>query len=155
MTGHELEPAQYAEVLSRLKTEVRAAQLQAQRTVNSALLELFWTIGHEILAQQQALGWGAKVIDQLAHAGVALGGVPLDPGLDALARDPHRGRDMGLTPPLLVTLNNQPPTVNGQASTTVGHENLRVDVGLRQATPHPGVLLTSSRRARHQPHGRV
>ncbi|MDQ2797251.1 MAG: PDDEXK nuclease domain-containing protein [Actinomycetota bacterium] len=67
MTGHELEPAQYGEVLSRLKAEVRAAQLRAQRTVNTALLELFWTIGSEILGQQQVLGWGAKVIDQLAR----------------------------------------------------------------------------------------
>jgi hypothetical protein len=34
----------------------------------------------------------------------------------------------------------------------VGHENLRSGMGLRQATPHPGVLFTSSRHARYQRH---
>ncbi len=66
MSGQSLEPAGYGEVLVRLKAEVRAAQSQTQRTVNTALLELFWTIGTEILRQQQVQGWGAKVIDQLA-----------------------------------------------------------------------------------------
>jgi predicted nuclease of restriction endonuclease-like (RecB) superfamily len=60
-------PAEYAEVLDRLKAEVRAARIQAQRTVSVALLDLFWTIGAEILHQQQARGWGAKVIDRLAR----------------------------------------------------------------------------------------
>lgn len=59
-------PDGYAEVLRRLTTEVRNAQLRAQRTANTALLELFWAIGAEILRQQQERGWGAKVIDRLA-----------------------------------------------------------------------------------------
>jgi hypothetical protein len=33
--------------------------------------------------------------------------------------------------------------VDGGAGITVGHENLRAAVGLRQATPHSGVLLRS------------
>jgi len=37
---------------------------------------------------------------------------------------------MGMAPALLVALDDQPPTVNGQPSITVGHQNLRVDVGL-------------------------
>ena len=42
-----------------------------------------------------------------------------------------------------MTLNDQQPSMQCGASTTVGHENLRSDVGLRQATPQSGVLLTS------------
>jgi hypothetical protein len=41
----------------------------------------------------------------------------------------------------------QPATVNDQTGTTVGHENLRVGVGLGQATSHSGVLVRSSRLA--------
>lgn len=62
----ELEHAGYGEVLARLTAEVRAAQVQAQRTANVALLRLYWTIGSEILHQQQTRGWGSKVIDRLA-----------------------------------------------------------------------------------------
>ena len=66
MSG-ELQPAGYGEVLARLTAEVRAARIEAQRTANVSLLTLYWTIGSEILHQQQARGWGAKVIDQLAR----------------------------------------------------------------------------------------
>ncbi|WP_433015939.1 hypothetical protein [Kribbella sp. CA-294648] len=44
MSG-EVEPAEYGELLARLKNEVRAPQLRAHRTVNTDLLELYWTIG--------------------------------------------------------------------------------------------------------------
>jgi len=44
-------------------------------------------------------------------------------------------------------VDDQLPAVNGETSISVGHENLRADVGLRQVTPHPGVLLRSSRPA--------
>ena len=85
--------------------------------------------------------------DRSLQAGLAFGGVPVDPGLHALAGDAHRRRDVGLGPAGLVTLDDQQPAVERQPSITVGHENLRVGVGLRQATPQPGVLLTSRRLA--------
>jgi hypothetical protein len=40
--------------------------------------------------------------------------------------------------------DDQLAAVDGQPGITVGHENLRADVGLRQATPHSEVLLRSS-----------
>lgn len=67
MSRPTIQPSGYGEVLDRLKAEVRATRIQAQRAVNAELLGLFWTIGTEILQQQQARGWGAKVIDQLAR----------------------------------------------------------------------------------------
>lgn len=67
MTSQGLEPAGYAALLARLKTEVRTAQAQAKRAANTTLLELYWTIGSEILTQQHQQGWGAKVIDRLAR----------------------------------------------------------------------------------------
>lgn len=51
---------------------------------------------------------------------------------------------MGLWPAGLVALDDQTATMNGQSGTTVGHENLRVGVGLRQATSHPEVLPGST-----------
>lgn len=55
-----------APLLDQLKAEIRGARLQAMRTANAELLGLYWRIGSLILARQQAQGWGAKVIDQLA-----------------------------------------------------------------------------------------
>lgn len=67
MSGANLEPAGYAELLDRLKVQVRTAQAQAKRAANTALLELYWTIGSEIIGQQQQQGWGARVVDRLAE----------------------------------------------------------------------------------------
>jgi hypothetical protein len=41
-------------------------------------------------------------------------------------------------------LDDQLAAVDGESGITVGHENLRADVGLRQATPHSEVLLCST-----------
>lgn len=50
MTSKDVEPAGYAAMLAHLKTQVRAAQTQAMRAANVTLLELYWTIGSEIIA---------------------------------------------------------------------------------------------------------
>lgn len=58
--------AGYAEVLASLKERIRSAQLQAATAVNRELILLYWQIGREILARQQAAGWGTKIIERLA-----------------------------------------------------------------------------------------
>ncbi|MBH0122521.1 DUF1016 family protein [Rhodococcus sp. CX] len=60
-------PDDYPQFLDQLKHQVQRARIQATRVVNTELLLLYWDIGHAILQRQQAHGWGAKVIDQLAH----------------------------------------------------------------------------------------
>src|SRR4051812_3515043 len=67
-----------------------------------------------------------------------------DPGPHAFARDPHRRGDVRLPPPGLVPFDDQLAAVDRESGITVGHENLRADVGLRQATPHSEVLPRSS-----------
>ena len=57
----------YASWLSELKQRIQSAQQRATLSVNRELILLYWQIGHDILERQQAQGWGAKVIDQLAH----------------------------------------------------------------------------------------
>ncbi len=89
------------------------------------------------------------------QADLALGLTAGDPGPHALTRDPHRRSDMGLRPPFAEPLDDQHSAMESGAGITVGHENLRSGMGLRQATPHPGVLLVSSQRARYQRLGQV
>ena len=70
-------------------------------------------------------GHGVRSGGPCHQPGLTLGGVPGDLGRHGLARDSHRRSDVGLFPPCLVPLDDQPPAVNSQTGTTVGHENLR------------------------------
>lgn len=60
-------PAGYLETVAALKEQVRAAQLNAQRVVNAAMIELYWGIGKTILERQAAEPWGSGVLERLAH----------------------------------------------------------------------------------------
>lgn len=60
-------PAGYAEWLGELKDRIHNAQQRATLAVNRELVLLYWQIGRDILARQASQGWGAKVIDRLAH----------------------------------------------------------------------------------------
>lgn len=60
-------PADYADWLQELKTRIHTAQQRAALAVNRELVLLYWQIGCDILARQAEQGWGAKVIERLAH----------------------------------------------------------------------------------------
>ena len=60
-------PAGYADWLAELKARIHTAQQRAALAVNRELVLLYWHIGRDILARQAEQGWGAKVIDRLAH----------------------------------------------------------------------------------------
>lgn len=60
-------PEGYADWLVDLKGRIHAAQQRAALAANSELVLLYWRIGRDILDRQADLGWGAKVIDRLAH----------------------------------------------------------------------------------------
>ena len=60
-------PAGYADWLAELKTRIHTAQQRAALAVNRELVLLYWQIGRDILERQAREGWGAKVIDRLAH----------------------------------------------------------------------------------------
>ena len=60
-------PAGYADWLAELKTRIHTAQQRATLAVNRELVLLYWQIGRDILARQAVQGWGAKVIERLAH----------------------------------------------------------------------------------------
>lgn len=60
-------PGGYADWLTELKSRIHNAQQRAALAVNRELVLLYWQIGRDILDRQSREGWGAKVIDRLAH----------------------------------------------------------------------------------------
>jgi predicted nuclease of restriction endonuclease-like (RecB) superfamily len=67
MVSSEIElPADYAELLEALKSRIAGSRIQAQRTVNTLVIELYWSLGKDIIARQAIQGWGTGVIRQLA-----------------------------------------------------------------------------------------
>jgi len=60
-------PAGYPELLQELKTRIRSSQVRAAFAVSRELILLYWSIGREILTRQDAQGWGAKIVERLAH----------------------------------------------------------------------------------------
>jgi predicted nuclease of restriction endonuclease-like (RecB) superfamily len=60
-------PEGYALWLAELKTRIHTAQQRATLNVNKELVLLYWQIGQDIRTRQAEQGWGAKVIERLAH----------------------------------------------------------------------------------------
>jgi predicted nuclease of restriction endonuclease-like (RecB) superfamily len=60
-------PEGYADWLADLKGRIHSAQQRATLAVNRELVLLYWHIGRDILSRQADQGWGAKVIERLAH----------------------------------------------------------------------------------------
>lgn len=60
-------PEGYADWLADLKGRIHTARQRAALAVNRELVLLYWQIGRDILARQAEQGWGAKVIERLAH----------------------------------------------------------------------------------------
>lgn len=56
----------YEHFLGDLKARIWQARTRAALSVNQELILLYWQIGRDLLARQQELGWGAKVISRLA-----------------------------------------------------------------------------------------
>lgn len=56
----------YARALSDIRERIEEARLRAVLNANAALVALYWDVGREILARQDELGWGAKVVDRLS-----------------------------------------------------------------------------------------
>ncbi len=57
---------EYHQLLAGLKERIQSAQIRASVAVNRELVTLYWQIGRETVAKQQAQGWGAKIIDRLS-----------------------------------------------------------------------------------------
>ena len=58
---------EYTQLLQELTARIRQAQYAALKAVNKDMLELYWYIGKEILAKQEAFNWGKSVVEQLSN----------------------------------------------------------------------------------------
>lgn len=59
-------PAWYPELLDAVASLVQVGRQRAVMAANQELVATYWAVGHEILARQDAEGWGTRVIDRLA-----------------------------------------------------------------------------------------
>lgn len=60
-------PLDYMDWLAELKQSIAKERLRIVLASNSAMVLLYWDIGKRILDKQQTQGWGARIIDRLAH----------------------------------------------------------------------------------------
>lgn len=60
------EASSYALWLADVKSRIRQSQLKASLRLNSALLELYWNIGADIVARQAEAVWGSGVLRKLS-----------------------------------------------------------------------------------------
>jgi predicted nuclease of restriction endonuclease-like (RecB) superfamily len=60
-------PKDYAEALEKIKRRIQQERLRVVLSANSAMVVLYWDIGRLILERQRRSGWGAKVVDRMAH----------------------------------------------------------------------------------------
>lgn len=57
---------EYKAWVKELKARIKHGQIKASVRVNSSMLELYWSIGADIVEKQNINGWGGKVIPQLS-----------------------------------------------------------------------------------------
>src|SRR5438105_4435691 len=57
---------EYTDFLQSVKQRIQQSRIRAYRAVNRELIELYWSIGGEIVARQEQHGWGKSVVEQLS-----------------------------------------------------------------------------------------
>jgi len=62
-----IEKKEYFRFLDDLKNKIKQARYQAYGKVNKELISLYWDLGKSIVEKQEKLGWGQKIIQQLAE----------------------------------------------------------------------------------------
>lgn len=60
-------PRDYIDFLAEIKRRIGDERLRTVLNANSAMVLLYWDIGHMILVRQKKAGWGARVIDRIAE----------------------------------------------------------------------------------------
>jgi predicted nuclease of restriction endonuclease-like (RecB) superfamily len=58
---------EYVTFLNEIKSRIVAARIQAIRSVNKELINLYWDIGKTIVERQEQFGWGKGVVEQLSR----------------------------------------------------------------------------------------
>jgi hypothetical protein len=58
--------ADYQQTLETIAARIEHSRRETLRTVNRALVELYWFIGQVITERQERAGWGDSIVEQLA-----------------------------------------------------------------------------------------
>lgn len=58
---------EYKTFFKEIKERIHKAQYDALKSVNRALINLYWDIGKSIVAKQEKLGWGKAIVETLAQ----------------------------------------------------------------------------------------
>ncbi|MCK4401633.1 DUF1016 family protein [bacterium] len=58
---------EYSHFLNEIKSRIITSRIQAIRSVNKELIELYWEIGKAITERQKKFGWGKGVVKQLSE----------------------------------------------------------------------------------------
>ena len=56
----------YQDFLREIKSQVVQSRLSAVRSINRALMGLYWSLGKLMVERQEALGWGKAVVERLS-----------------------------------------------------------------------------------------
>jgi len=57
---------QYRDFVISIKEQIRTAKTKATLSVNRQLIELYFSIGKEIVSKQQEMDWGRSVVEKMA-----------------------------------------------------------------------------------------
>lgn len=63
----EISTGEYVKLFENIKTDILQTQLKAAASVTKELTLLYWRIGKTISEKMSTEGWGAKVVERLAH----------------------------------------------------------------------------------------
>ncbi len=57
----------YQNLFLSIKENIQTAQIKVSKSLNRALIELYWTIGKEIAQRQEVQKWGKSVVKNLSE----------------------------------------------------------------------------------------
>jgi len=57
---------EFKDFVKEIKNRILSSQYEALKKVNKELIDLYWNIGKEIVAKQEAYGWGKSVVKNLS-----------------------------------------------------------------------------------------
>lgn len=58
--------SEYKEILEFLKQKIKTSQIRASLSINHELINLYWSMGHDILEKQRKTKWGSKFLHSLS-----------------------------------------------------------------------------------------
>ena len=58
---------EYTIFLNEIKSRIVSARIQAIRSINKKLIQLYWDIGKTIVEKQEKYKWGNAVVEKLAN----------------------------------------------------------------------------------------